>query len=122
MALRLRRNRSPSPPAGCPLLECTAVIGGAWTPSIIWYLSGGPRRFSELKSDIPPITARVLTKRLRELEEHGVVERRVVPTSPPSVEYELTDLGRELLPAIQAIADVGTRLQRRGGRASDQRR
>jgi DNA-binding HxlR family transcriptional regulator len=121
MALRLRRNRSPSPPAACPLLECTAVIGGAWTPSIIWYLSGGPRRFTELKSDIPPITARVLTKRLRELEQHGVVERRVVPTSPPSVEYELTDLGLELLPAIQAIADVGTRLQRRAGRASDQR-
>lgn len=113
MALRMRKNRSPSPPPECPLLACTSLIGGTWTPSVIWYLSAGPRRFTELKGDIPPITARVLTKRLRELEKEGVVERRVVPTSPPSVEYELTGLGRELLPAIQAIVTVGTRLQSR---------
>ncbi len=111
MALRMRKNKSPSPPAECPLLACTAIIGGPWTPSIIWYLSAGARRFTELKSDIRPITARVLTKRLRELERQSVVERRVVPTSPPSVEYELTALGRELLPAIQSIVDVGTKLQ-----------
>jgi DNA-binding HxlR family transcriptional regulator len=113
MALRMRKNKSPSPPADCPLLACTAIIGGPWTPSIIWYLSAGARRFTELKSDIPPITARVLTKRLRELERQGVVERRVMPTSPPSVEYELTALGHELLPAIQSIIDVGTKLQQR---------
>lgn len=122
MALRMRKNKSQSPPQECPLLACAAVIGGAWTPSIIWYLSGGPRRFTELKSDIPPITARVLTKRLRELEGHGVVERRVEPTTPPSVEYELTDLGRELLPAIRAIADVGTRLQRLGNGEAGRKR
>jgi len=122
MALRMRKNRSPSPPTECPLLECTAVIGGAWTPSIIWHLSGGPRRFTELKGDIPPITGRVLTKRLRELKDHGVVERRVLPTSPPSVEYELTELGHELLPAIRAIADVGTRLQQRANRVVGRRR
>jgi DNA-binding HxlR family transcriptional regulator len=113
MALRVRKNRSPPAPAACPLLACTTIIGGAWTPSIIWHLSGGPRRFTELKRDIPPVTARVLTKRLRELEGEGVVERRVEPTSPPSVEYQLSALGRELLPAIQAIAEVGTRLQQR---------
>lgn len=114
MALRMRKNRSPAPPPDCPLLACTSIIGGAWAPSIIWYLRAGPRRFTELKSDIPPITARVLTKRLRELEEQGVIERRVMPTSPPSVEYELTELGRELLPAIEAIVEVGIRLQRLG--------
>lgn len=112
MPLRVRKNRSPSAPATCPLTECMALLGGAWTPNVIWYLSGGPRRFSELKGDIPPITARVLTKRLRELERHGVVDRRVVPTSPPSVEYALTELGGELLPAIQAIVRVGERLKR----------
>jgi DNA-binding HxlR family transcriptional regulator len=118
MALRMRKNKSPPPPADCPLLACTAIIGGPWTPSIIWYLSAGARRFTELKGDIPPITARVLTKRLRELEQQGVVERRVVPTSPPSVEYELTALGRELLPAIQSIVEVGTKLQRLSARHS----
>jgi DNA-binding HxlR family transcriptional regulator len=118
MALRMRKNKSPSPPPDCPLLACTAIIGGPWTPSVIWYLSAGARRFTELKGDIPPITARVLTKRLRELERQGVVDRRVVPTSPPSVEYELTALGRELLPAIQSIVDVGTKLQRLSARRS----
>lgn len=118
MSLRMRKNRSPQPPQDCPLLACTSVIGGAWTPSIIWYLSGGPRRFSELKTDIPPITARVLTRRLRDLEEQGVVNRRVMPTSPPSVEYSLTELGRELLPAIEAIVDVGTRLQAIGAKGA----
>lgn len=115
MALRMRKNKSPTPPEDCPLLACTTLIGGAWAPNIIWHLSAGPRRFTELKSDIPPITARVLTKRLRELEDQGVLARRVMPTSPPSVEYVLTDLGRELLPAIQAIVDVGIKLQRRAG-------
>lgn len=113
MPLRVRRNRTPTPPESCPLTECMALLGGAWTPNVIWYLSSGPRRFTELKVDIPPITARVLTKRLRELERHGVISRRVMPTSPPSVEYGLTDLGSELLPAIQAIVRVGERLKRR---------
>jgi DNA-binding HxlR family transcriptional regulator len=111
MPLRVRKSRVAAPPNHCPLTECMSVLGGAWTPNVIWYLSGGPRRFSELKGDIPPITARVLSKRLRDLESKGVVDRHVVPSSPPSVEYRLTELGRELLPAIQAIVDVGERLK-----------
>jgi len=90
-----------------------AILGGAWTTNVIWYLSGGPRRFSELRVDIPPVSAKVLTARLRELEDKGVITREVKPTSPPSVEYALTDLGRELLPAIAAIVKVGEKLKRR---------
>ncbi len=111
MALKLRKNRA-APPL-CPLSACMAFLGGAWTPNIIWYLSAGPRRFSELRVDIPAISAKVLTQRLRELEESGVVTRRVMPTSPPSVEYELTDLGREFAPVIEQIAKVGYRLKER---------
>ncbi|WP_248304867.1 helix-turn-helix domain-containing protein [Devosia sp. FKR38] len=88
-----------------------SVIGAAWTPNVIWYLRGGPRRFSELRLDIPPISAKVLTQRLRELEEKGVVSRNVLPTSPPSVEYQLTTLGAELVPAIAAIVAVGEKLK-----------
>lgn len=113
MALKVRKNRSPSPPLACPLTECMAVLGGAWTPNVIWYLSGGPRRFSELKLDIPGISAKVLTARLRDLERKGVVHREVKPTSPPSVEYALTDLGDELVPAISAIVEVGHKLKER---------
>ena len=89
------------------------LLRGAWAPNVIWYLSAHARRFGELRVDIPRISARVLSARLRELEDKGVVTRRVVATSPPSVEYELTDLGRELVPAIHAIVEVGKKLKHR---------
>ncbi len=111
MVLKVRKNRSPQPV--CPVGQCMALLGGAWTPNVIWYLSGGPRRFSELKLDMPPISPKMLSARLKNLEAKGVVHRAVVPTSPPSVEYALTDLGRELVPAIEAIVRVGDRLKRR---------
>lgn len=113
MALKVRKNLSPPPPNECPLSKCMEVLGGAWTPNIIWNLSGGPRRFSELRLDIPRVSAKVLTVRLRQLEAKGVVLREVKPTSPPSVEYSLTDLGEQLVPAINAIADVGHKLKLR---------
>ncbi len=78
---------------------------------MIWYLSGGPRRFGELRADIPRISAKVLSARLRTLAHKGVLRRRVLPTSPPAAEYELTELGRELIPAINAIVRVGARLK-----------
>jgi DNA-binding HxlR family transcriptional regulator len=87
------------------------LLGGAWTPNLIWYLSCGPRRFGELRADIPRISSKVLSDRLRALEEKGVVHRRVVATSPPSVEYSLTELGEELMPVIRAIVDVGSKLK-----------
>ncbi|MEO8316534.1 MAG: helix-turn-helix domain-containing protein [Pseudomonadota bacterium] len=111
MALKLRKNKA-APPA-CPLSECMSFLGGAWTPNVIWYLSGGPRRFGELRTDIPRISARVLSARLRELVEKGVVARQVMPTSPPAAEYSLTELGSELIPAIAAIVRVGQKLKRK---------
>jgi len=112
MALRRRKNKVPPVPPACPLTECMRLLGGAWTPNLVWRLSADPRRFSELREDIPRISAKVLTARLRALEENGVLTRTVVPTSPPSVEYALTDLGRELLPVIEAIVRVGAKLNR----------
>jgi DNA-binding HxlR family transcriptional regulator len=109
--LKVRKNKAPPPPPACPLTECMSLLGGAWTPNLVWYLSAGPRRFGELRTDIPRISAKVLTARLRALEEKGVVARTVVPTSPPSVEYELTELGTELIPVIRAIVKVGARLK-----------
>lgn len=123
MALKMRKNRSPDPPEGCPINACMSVIGGAWTPNVIWYLRGGPRRFSELRADIPLVSAKVLTARLRELEESGVLVRKVLPTSPPSVEYSLNEPGMRLVPAIEAIVAVGKELKRRDCNApSGQRR
>lgn len=87
-----------------------ALLGGAWTCTVIWQLSGGPRRFGELSRDIPGISPKMLTARLRDLEKKRVVTRAVVPSSPPSVEYALSELGKELIPVINAIVKVGTRL------------
>lgn len=111
MALKVRKNKSPAPPNNCPLSKCMAVIGGAWTANILWSLRGGPRRFSELKVDIPDVSAKMLTVRLRELEDRFIITRDVKPTSPPSVEYSLTEYGEELMPAIEAIAVVGHKLK-----------
>lgn len=99
------------PPQTCPLLECPAFLGSAWAPSVLWFLSAGPRRFSELRADIPKVSAKVLSARLRSLEEQGVIVRKVMPTSPPTVEYSLTELGHELMPAVTAIAEVGYKLK-----------
>jgi DNA-binding HxlR family transcriptional regulator len=109
MGLPVRKSKVAPPPA-CPLTESLALLRGAWAPNVIWCLSGEPRRFGELRHDIPRISARVLSARLRELESRGLVCRHLLDTSPPSAEYALTELGRELLPAINALARVGQKL------------
>jgi len=75
-----------------------------------YILSEGPRRFSELRRAIPAISAKVLSARLKDLGERGVLSRTVLATTPPSVDYALTILGEELIPAIQAIVNVGSKL------------
>lgn len=107
----VRKSKVEEPPHQCPLTMCLSIIGGSWTPNIIWYLSANPRRFSELKNDLNGISAKVLTQRLRKLEENKVVHREVMPTSPPTVEYSLTEFGKELKPAIEAIAAVGHKIK-----------
>lgn len=64
MGLPVRKSKVAPPPA-CPLTESLALLCGAWAPNVIWYLSGEPRRFGELRHDIPRISARVLSARLR---------------------------------------------------------
>jgi DNA-binding HxlR family transcriptional regulator len=107
----------------CPMGACMALLGGAWTPNLIWQLSGGPRRFGALHKDIQGISAKMLSARLRELEAKRVVIREVSPTSPPAVAYTLSALGRQLVPVIDAMLRVGGGLVRDGrGRAAARRR
>ena len=108
MALKLRKQVAVPP--GCPMSACMSLLGGVWTPEIIWDLSQGPRRFSELRRAKPAISAKVLSARLKDLKKRGVLSRTVLPTTPPSVEYALTDLGEELIPVIRAIVEVGSKL------------
>lgn len=110
--VRQKANRLAAPPEGCPLEECLNFLAGAWTPKILWYLREEPRRFGDLRRDLDGISAKVLTTRLRELEERGVLRRKVLPTSPPTVEYSLTDFGFKFQPVLNAIAEVGRGLTR----------
>lgn len=111
--LKVRRNQSPRPVEPCALSHCMGVIAGAWAVNVIWHLRAGPRRFNELRIDIPPVSAKILSARLRELEQRGVLSRHVRDTTPPSVEYQLTELGLQLIPAIDAIVEVGHALKLR---------
>ena len=111
----------PADPTRCPMDACMRLLGGAWTPNLIWQLSGGPRRFTALHKDIAGISAKMLSARLRELETKRVIVREVSPTSPPSVTYALTALGRELVPVIDAMVRVGTRLTCSAPRAAARR-
>lgn len=109
--IKRRKNKAEPPPVPCALSRCVAMISGAWTANIIWYLSAQPRRYSELKSDLQGISAKVLSARLKRLEAQGLIARELQDTSPPTVEYFLTPLGQELKPAIEKIVEVGHRLK-----------
>jgi DNA-binding HxlR family transcriptional regulator len=109
MGLPVRKSKATSPPA-CQVTDALGFLRGAWALNVIWQLRDQARRFGELRHDIPDISARVLSTRLHELESRGLVLRRPLDSSPPSAEYELTDLGRELLPAIDVFASVGKKL------------
>jgi DNA-binding HxlR family transcriptional regulator len=98
-----------------------ALLRGAWAPNVVWHLRAGARRFGELRVDIPLVSAKVLSARLRELEDRGVIERRLLASSPPSAEYELTELGHELVPALDAIVKVGSKLKGMANEAAGQR-
>jgi DNA-binding HxlR family transcriptional regulator len=78
-------------------------IGEKWSVLIIMMLTGGPRRFSDLKRDIDGISQRMLTLCLRGLERDGLVKRTVFPVVPPRVDYELTPLGRSLCEPVIAL-------------------
>lgn len=96
-----------------PAKEILAQIGGKWTVLIITRLGGGAMRFGELKRDIGAISQKVLTATLRDLEKDGFVSRTVTPSIPPRVDYELTDLGRDLLVPLQAIGNWATQNRQR---------
>jgi DNA-binding HxlR family transcriptional regulator len=79
------------------------LIGRRWSGAIIRMLLQRPSRYAELRAAIPDITDRMLSERLRELEEENIVVRTVIPDTPVRVEYSLTTKGRALAPALDAI-------------------
>jgi len=91
----------------CPVEATLDLIGGKYKALILWHLSDGILRFSELRSRIPKATPKMLTQQLRELEAQELVHREVYPVIPPKVEYSLTATGKSLMPILVAMRDWG---------------
>lgn len=97
----------------CPVLKTLKVMGGKWKPIILYYLSQNEKlRYNELWRQIPGVTQRMLTLQLRELEQDGVIHRKIYPVVPPHVEYSLSKRGTSLLTVIEAMHKWGEKFER----------
>lgn len=101
-----------SMPSACPVDAVLRLLMGPWTTYILYVLrTQGPRRFGELKREVSGISAKVLTERLRMLEEAQLVRRDYRATIPPQVTYSLAPRGEELNPMLDALKDIALRWQ-----------
>src|SRR4051794_16358232 len=94
----------------CAVARALEVVGERWALLIVRDLLGGHRRYTDLRRGLPQIATNILSTRLRELEDAGVVRRRVLPRRPGSVVYELTEYGAELEDIVFRLGRWGTRL------------
>lgn len=94
----------------CPVGAGVAAVGGKWKIAILWSLRNGTVRFNDLHRMLPKsLSQSVLTKQLRELENDGLISRKVYPEIPPKVEYALTQAGITFLPVIVALGEWSER-------------
>jgi DNA-binding HxlR family transcriptional regulator len=94
----------------CALAKALEVVGERWTLLVIRELLDGPKRYTDLRNGIPGVSTDMLAARLKELERDGVVVRRTLPPPAASKVYELTEMGRDLAPAVTALSKWGIRL------------
>ncbi|MEP6847553.1 MAG: helix-turn-helix domain-containing protein [Acidobacteriota bacterium] len=97
----------------CPIEVALGVIGGMWKVIIIRELMAGTKRYSELHRGLKTVTHKMLAQQLRELEQDGVVDRKVYPVIPPKVEYSLTPLGKKLDTILHDLQQWGTKVYAR---------
>lgn len=91
----------------CSLELAMDLIGGKWKTMMIFHLKDGALRSSELMKALHGISNKMFTQTARELEHNGIIKRHVYPVVPPKVEYELTDLGKSVLPIVLDMAQWG---------------
>ena len=91
----------------CPVETTLTLIGDKWKVLILRDLLPGTKRFGELKKSIGSVSQKVLTAQLRDMEENGLINRKVYAEVPPRVEYSLTDLGKSLEPILDAMGNGG---------------
>ena len=87
----------------CPIERGMRILGGKWKGSILWHLKDEPVRFSDLARQLGGASKKMLTQRLREMENTGLVKRRVISTRPFAVTYEITDFGRTALLFLEEL-------------------
>jgi DNA-binding HxlR family transcriptional regulator len=92
-----------------PAERALKVISGRWKVFALYYLFEGPKRLSELRRLIPTVSQKVLVQSLRELEEHGIIQREIFAEVPPRVVYTTTKLGMSLQPIVKSLCDWGKR-------------
>ena len=96
-------------PEYCKVHDALSILVGKWKPLILMYLmSMGTMRYGELKKALVGITPKMLTNQLRELEEEGLISRKLYPEVPPKVEYSITEYGMTLEPILEAMHKWGT--------------
>lgn len=100
--------RLPQDGCRCPVATTLRLIGGKYKALILWQLTPGVLRFSQLQRLVAGATPKMLTQQLRELEEDGLVHRQVYPVVPPRVEYSLTPLGLSLRPLLESMYRWGS--------------
>lgn len=91
----------------CPFEVAIDIMDGKWKLYILWHLRHKTLRFSELKRRIPGVTQKMLTQKLRELEQENIVIRKVYAEVPPRVEYSLTPFGKDLEPIMESLLEWG---------------
>lgn len=91
----------------CPVEAPANILGGKWKSVIVYYLFQGSKRFNELRRLLPDVTHRILTLQLRELEQDGIIRRKIYHEVPPKVEYSLTPFGASLGPIILQMLEWG---------------
>lgn len=91
----------------CSVEIALELIGGKWKGVVLYHLLKGTKRFNELRRLIPSVSQRMLTRQLREMETHGLIERKVYPVVPPKVEYSLTEVGQTLGPLLEDLRSWG---------------
>ncbi|NEO77174.1 MAG: helix-turn-helix transcriptional regulator [Moorea sp. SIO4G3] len=87
----------------CPIERGMRILGGKWKGSILWHLKDGPMRFNDLARQIGGASKKMVTQRLREMEDTGLVNRNVISTKPIAVAYEITDFGRTALKFLEEV-------------------
>lgn len=102
----------------CPVEVTLGLIGGKYKAVILWHLSHGTLRYSELHRKMPRATDKMLAQQLRELEKDGLINRKVYPVVPPKTEYSMTDFGRTLFPILDAMCDWGSEYLEKQGQSA----